>query len=233
MKIALCLIIKDENDYLDEWINYHLSIGIDYFFIYDNNSKIPIKIDEKIGKVIVWNHNDIGTQMVAYLNCCKNNKNFDYIGFLDTDEFYVSKTMNIKKDFEQLKNEFGDFDGIGLYWRMYGKPNPYLEKRINVSEYINYHYNNHIKSFFNPNKVTGLPNPHFAFLNGKYIDENGNKIIGAIGNHTSKNIWIKHTWTRSISEYKEKLQRGSGDKVIRNYTMNNFYEYNDKCTLND
>ena len=36
-KIAICLICKDENQYLEEWLNYHRSLGFNHFFIYDNN----------------------------------------------------------------------------------------------------------------------------------------------------------------------------------------------------
>ena len=37
MKIALCCIVKNENDYLDEYVNYYHDLGFDKIFIYDNN----------------------------------------------------------------------------------------------------------------------------------------------------------------------------------------------------
>jgi hypothetical protein len=40
--LCLCCIIKDENIYLEEWINYHLKTGIEHFYIYDNGSRVPI-----------------------------------------------------------------------------------------------------------------------------------------------------------------------------------------------
>ena len=42
MKIGVCLIIKNENEYLEEWLTHYRSLGVDKFFIYDNNSTIPI-----------------------------------------------------------------------------------------------------------------------------------------------------------------------------------------------
>ena len=39
---SICLLAKDEDSYLDEWITYHIGIGIDHIFIYDNGSKNPI-----------------------------------------------------------------------------------------------------------------------------------------------------------------------------------------------
>ena len=37
-KASLCLIFKDEAPYLKEWLEYHLLIGIDHFYLYNNNS---------------------------------------------------------------------------------------------------------------------------------------------------------------------------------------------------
>lgn len=37
-KIALCLIFKNEAPFLKEWLDYHLTIGVDHFYLYNNNS---------------------------------------------------------------------------------------------------------------------------------------------------------------------------------------------------
>ena len=33
IKIALCCIVKDENEYIDEWVNHHKNIGFDLYNI--------------------------------------------------------------------------------------------------------------------------------------------------------------------------------------------------------
>ena len=38
VKFAICAIVKNEGRYLEEWIDYHLGIGVQKFFIYDNES---------------------------------------------------------------------------------------------------------------------------------------------------------------------------------------------------
>ena len=38
MKTAICLIIKNDQSYLQEWLQHHREIGIDHFYIYDNES---------------------------------------------------------------------------------------------------------------------------------------------------------------------------------------------------
>jgi hypothetical protein len=235
MKIGICLIIKNENDYLEEWLTHYRNLGVDKFFIYDNNSTTPIKLTDDDVDVILWDNEKFGSQNNAYINCCRTYSSFDYIGFFDTDEFYYSKSMNIKTDIKNLKEKFGDFDGFAMYWRMYGKTSPYFTERQPMGNYTQYHINDHIKSFLNPKSVAFFGTPHFANLkSGKYIDELGRTVVSAIGKHTSEDIWIKHTWARSEPEFKEKLIRGDVNwrKQINN-NFNEFYTYNDKCILND
>lgn len=234
MKVGISLIIKNENEYLQEWLDYHKSRGFDVFYIYDNESDVPVSKyiqDNNIeGNIIVqlWKDNKIGSQMRAYLDCCKRT-DCDYILFIDTDEFYVSNTANVKVDIERLNQKYGKIDGIGLYWRMYGS-NPPFETRQPISAYNQYHKHSHIKSILNPKAVISFPDPHKATIKGEYIDENGREIYSPIGKHTSSKMWIKHIWTRSLEEFKEKLERGSGDKVKRPYTLQHFYDYNLQCS---
>ena len=40
--VALCLAVRDEHQYIEEWIRYHLAIGVQKIFMYDNNSTPPL-----------------------------------------------------------------------------------------------------------------------------------------------------------------------------------------------
>jgi hypothetical protein len=37
MKVAIVCIAKNEDLYLEEWVNYHLKLGFDRIYIYMNN----------------------------------------------------------------------------------------------------------------------------------------------------------------------------------------------------
>jgi hypothetical protein len=37
-EVVIVCIVKDEADYLEEWIAYHVAVGVDHFVIYDNGS---------------------------------------------------------------------------------------------------------------------------------------------------------------------------------------------------
>jgi hypothetical protein len=229
IKIAICAIMKDENLYLEEWTNHYFKIGVDKIFIYDNLSEIPLNCNNENVNIIKWDDNNFKSQSRAYLDCAKNNQDFDFIGFFDADEFYISKTMNIKKDIQELKNKYGDFNGMGVYWRIYGNTPPFEEKQP-VENYKMWYGDKHIKSLVNPKALIDFPDPHKAILNnGNYIDELGKKIISPIGIHTSENMWIKHVFTRSKKEWESKMKRGDANLRKNIRTWEDFYTYNNLC----
>ncbi len=255
MKTAVVLFVKDENIYIKEWMAHYTKLGFNHFFIIDNGSETPIISDfTQITKsewnsfndktqvtftnitFIKWNmDNAVGSQTRAYMLVKDIAKDFDYLLFVDTDEFLVIKSHNtIQEYLTHIKEKYGKVDGIGIYWRIYGSNKPYFENRMSIDDYVLYKKDNHIKSIVNPLKISRFQDPHKPNLfNSIYIDENGDNIISPIGKHTSNDIYIKHIWTRSMSEFKEKIKRGSGDKVVRNWSMEDFYICNDNCILKD
>jgi hypothetical protein len=233
MKIALVCIAKDENQYFDEWIRHHLKVGFDSVLIYDNNSKQKIEIasdlKEKV-KIIFWRDTEFGSQSRAYMSACKEyGSQYSYMAFFDVDEFYQSKTMNVKDDLTRL----GLPIGLGIYWRIYGHPKPF-ENRQAMSMYKNWYGDKHIKSILIPTHVLGFPDPHRAVISfGDYIDENGKEIVSPIGQHTSNDIWIKHIFTRSRKEFAEKIERGDANTRVKNRTWTDFDHYNTLCINQD
>jgi len=238
LKIAVCAIMKDENPYLEEWVEHYKNIGVDEIFIYDNLSNKPlqdtlVEIDHLINIPVTiknWGDNKFRSQSRAYLDCAKNNQHFDFIGFFDADEFYMSKKMDIKQDLQELKNKYGDFNAVGIYWRIYGNTPPFETKQP-IENYKMWYGDKHIKSWVNPKILADFPDPHKAVIkSGKYIDESGRNIISPIGNHTSENMWIKHVFTRSKEEWGDKMKRGDANLRKNLRTWDDFYHYNKLCT---
>jgi len=237
LRVAVCAIMKDENQYLEDWVKHYQNIGVDTIFIYDNLSKIPVtdtlvEIDHLIDidvEVRNWNNEEFRSQSKAYLDCALNNQEYDFIGFFDADEFYISKSMNIKQDIKDLTEKYGEFDALGVYWRIYGNI-PYFETRQPVNKYVMYFNDKHIKSWVNPKVILDFPDPHRTSIkSSRYIDELGRKIISPIGQHTSENMYIKHIFTRSKEEWQDKMNRGDANLRRNLRTWDDFYNYNNLC----
>ena len=232
-KCAVCLIIKNESQYLIEWLEHYRNLGFSHFFIYNNSSDVSIKDyffsidyqDYNDVTIIDWRDENVASQQRAYLHCCQNQQEFDYILFVDTDEFLeLHKAFNSIQEWIKITEDMlGSFDALGIYWKFYGEN---FETRQSIDKYKHYHKNGHIKSMVNPKKVLYWPDPHKCVLqpNSVYINEFGDTITSPIGEHTSKSIWIKHIYCRSLEEWKEKMTRGSGDKVQRERKLEDWYE---------
>lgn len=41
-KTSICLLAKDEDLYIEEWVNHYINLGFEHIYIYDNGSKNPI-----------------------------------------------------------------------------------------------------------------------------------------------------------------------------------------------
>tara|TARA_R100000908_G_scaffold57775_1_gene33715 strand:- start:149 stop:922 length:774 start_codon:yes stop_codon:yes gene_type:complete len=221
---------KNENEYLKENIQYHTKLGVDYFYIYDNNSTKPLALDLKEFnnvKVIPWVSVTRGSQCRAYNDCInKYGNNNHWIGFIDTDEFLVLKKKNCLKDF--LKN-YERYGGVGINWKCFGSSG-HTKKQKSVIESYTYAKevsdNCHIKSIVQPKCVIRSLDPHsFAYHKDKFcVNEKEIKLANGIlpdGKATSNGafnhnitydyIQLNHYITRSREDFEHKKKRGGGN----------------------
>ena len=112
--ISICAMYKNEAKYLLEWIEYHRMIGVDHFYLYNNNSTdnhlslIEPYINEGI---ITYNEYVVDITNVGHMNAFKDvNYPYNhcpqtykleskYIAFIDIDEFIVLRSENIHQKF--------------------------------------------------------------------------------------------------------------------------------------
>lgn len=132
-KIAVLTIAKNEAKYIKEWIDYHRDLGVDRFFIINNDEPDN---DEMQNIITENNKNDIiqmripgaaglakiGMQEGAYnavLNqVIRRHNDIKWLAVIDIDEFLHLGGMKIKDYLNQDK--FNDTDVIHLNWRLYG-----------------------------------------------------------------------------------------------------------------
>ena len=120
-KIAICCIAKDENWYVNDWIGYHLALGFDHVYLYDNNDNIDIgqfidaKYSDKV--TIIEVHGKSQFQRPAYQDCWRRFRHeYDWIAFIDMDEF-----VTIVEDGKGIKDimsnpEYSKYDNVRLNW---------------------------------------------------------------------------------------------------------------------
>lgn len=124
MKTAICAIARKENTYVNEWVNYHLNLGFDKIYLYDNNDEDYPDVSECIDKkdkvvVIKWNvdPNRFINQTTSYTDFIeKYSSQYDWCTFIDIDEFIHLDVPTIQDFLNKAPNN----DNIALAWRVYG-----------------------------------------------------------------------------------------------------------------
>lgn len=257
MRVAIVCIAKLENRYIREFVKYHYDLGIDDMFICDNNDidgewLEPI-LDDYIenGFVHIYNARGVRStkefslQFLAYSKIYADiNKKFDWLIFIDCDEFIVLNGFsNIKKYLSQDK--FNKFDVIHLNWMCYndnnqvkdnGKP---LSIRFTNALPLNDSVNKHVKSIvrggLNIKSYLYTDNAHTPMYSDlRYCNNCGDETVAYPWPEPNfEDAYIKHYVTKTIQEYiNVKMKRGYAyyDPVIRpefRYTLEKFFSSNE------
>jgi len=129
MNCAIIACLKREELYVREWLDWHISIGVDHFYLCDNNDKdyepklqdiIKDYIDQ--GIVEVFDYSGVHPiQPICYTDIYdKYGDLYDWWMIIDIDEFLtIPITNNDLKDFLSLPY-IEDKYNIALMWRNYG-----------------------------------------------------------------------------------------------------------------
>jgi hypothetical protein len=234
--MTICCIVKDENIYLKEWIEYHLKIGVQHFYIYDNDSKVPVSEtlrETGLAEVAtVINVSGRAKQVVAYNDCLiRNRANSKWIGFIDADEYIVPKST--KGDLRALLKDFEEFGGLGINWLVFGSNGhtkrtnlPQLQRFVMRSE-ESFPVNRHVKVIVQTKYVKRSIGAHLFSFVAPYsaVNEMGKKITTSYSDVSVEKIQINHYYCRSLEEYKDKVNRGLADTSRGRRQLDNFFDH--------
>jgi len=215
MKVVLVCIAKDEDHYIEEWIDYQYKLGFDKVIMYENDWRCSV--EREYLEKIPWDGGN-GLQMSAYTHFIKNNIEYDYATFIDCDEFItLKKHKNIKEFIQEY-----EFVQLSMNWYIFG-PNGKL-KRDSKSQLTEFKYRNHdrfntkhshVKLILN---LKELPS-HFSFRDPHHttipsIDTNGKMFNGSLNHNGPRDvIYISHMSFRTYEDYVDKYNKGC---VFRN-----------------
>ena len=136
---VLCCIVKKENNYIREWVEWYRNLGIDRIIICDNNDIDGEHLEEVIPDYIEWGYvivenyrgkhsggrykrfdGNESIQVTAYNECYKKYKsNFEWFCFFDADEFLTIED-GVRDIHEFLSQEkFKNFNLIRICWKYY------------------------------------------------------------------------------------------------------------------
>jgi hypothetical protein len=251
--ISICAMFKNESKYLDEWIRFHLVIGIDHFYLYNNNSDdnylevLKPYIEKGIVDLIEWPFQH--SQMKAYEDCYNKHKNdTNWLTFIDIDEFIcpINKD-NIKSWLSSFKN----YPGVAVYWKQFGSNGRLIHdhNQLVIEQYTQCwpKHSTFTKMFCNMNfSINKFENPHIinSFFMGIIMPpiNQFKKIISFGINRTSiinkSTIQINHYWGKAYDSFIEsKVNRTdvyhNNDKKMSQIRLSLLRSHELMCTERD
>ena len=242
MKYCLCTIIRNEQQYLEEWIKYHLDLGFDKILIYeDTGSSSHEDITSKFDKVELKSCSEFKVtnieqrqviyfrQIVKYVDLLDE---FDWMIYIDIDEFITFE--NPKSTLDEIFNNFSKYQIVKLFWQNY-----------NANGHIEQPTGNVLDNFTEKCDILERHKPDNSScklaLNLKQLDI----ILTSFDQHrvfkgnwcnteyenipekiTYKQIYIRHYITKSFEEYISKIFiRG---QFFNSKHLDDFFELNPK-----
>lgn len=245
-KIAIVLFVKNEQIDLPGWIAWHLISGFDTLIIYeDKSSDGTAEIIDVAGK-----HYDVRRrsvpeslffqhrQQAVYLHAAQTLRDeFDWVGFIDADEYvYLPNHPNAHDFFAEFDESVG---AIALNWCCYGsgwhvlRPGPNVPEQFEYRSNPDFFENNTVKSFVRIKQMKPIyQDPHRFEVLGETVNPLGETIKWTENerhriNHAPdwSNGCILHYAIRSAEHYIEKVKRRSD---IRNNVDIGFFSWWDK-----
>jgi hypothetical protein len=197
--LVIVAIVRNEAEYIVEWLEYHLLMGIEKIYIYDNDSEDNLKevitpyINEGIVKYIFWPSKGLRCfeynvqkkewgirsdwvnkiQHSAYQNAMKRLEDTAYwVAFIDIDEFLVPASKNT---ISETLMGFEGLPGVAVNWLTYGyggqieKNDGLVIERFKSHSDQNIQFNRHTKLIVNPRSILNIDVHHAKSVDGRHI----------------------------------------------------------------
>ena len=240
--LSLTACIKNEEHYIQEWLCYYKAMGVERFYIFNNNS--TDRTEEKIKqlsfarkiKIIPHNPSVKDIQGVAFVNSYKMYaKKTEWMIYCDGDEYFMPTE---KQDLRTYIDQYKKYSGFGASWRIYGSSGHILRPRGTALEnYVHrandeWDPNYHVKVIVKPKEVISYLTPHLFETVKGVVNENGEKLDEKMRGRTTstpaKTIRVNHYFNRSYEDWIDKRRRGRATvKEKRPLEMFDIYDRNE------
>jgi Glycosyltransferase family 92 len=230
--LSVCTMYRDHARDLREWLEFHLLVGADHFFLYDNGSAddhLDVLHPYLEAGVVDLHEWPLQPGLIPAFDHCIEHHRTDsrWIAFIDIDEFLFSPTGTL---LPEVLRDFEDAPGVGVNRVPFGPsghetrpPGLVIEnyfRRPKVTQTV-------IKSIVDPAAVERCNGAHhFSYLNGRSaVDERkrildpARKISGKVArtgraarsnacfteSFSAERLRINHYATKSAAEWDAKL----------------------------
>ena len=203
------LRFKNEARYLPEWLCHHHALGIEHFFLYNNNStddfREVLEPFQKAGLVTLRDWPRVPCSPTADIHCVQDCiGNVKWLACFDTDEFFIPLAG------KSLAEELAALNpacALAVNWRFFGSNQHVQRPRQLVTEAYtrrNAATNRHVKVIVRPERCIRNVNSHGWLYTGlgAATDERGKKVYGAFNDGAQpQRLVMHHYYCKSQEDY--------------------------------
>lgn len=217
--ICIVAILKGEEPFLDEWLVYHRMLGVDHFFLYDDDPAFRLESfvapHREYVTVIPWHGMDRDlpgrmNQIKSYIHSVvKFACHFAWVGFIDIDEFVVLRQHESLKVFLA---GFSDVSAVSFNWHVFGHCGFYENPTDLITASLIRRMwlpSTQIKTFTRPEAIADIGSPHACgLLYGCHVDANGLDFKMELYPGKTDKACINHYQCRSFKHWMQRVSRG-------------------------
>jgi hypothetical protein len=246
--VSLCVIFKNEDKFFKEFIEYYKLLGVDHFYMYNNNSddkyEKVLKPYIKEGSITLIDWPQKPGQMSSYNDCIKRfSHETNWIGFIDVDEFICPIRFD---SIPEWLEKYQKLPCTWIFWKLFsssGRIKEDLETPVIEQFYVASDLIRSSKIFLNTDwsaKVNNFKTPHairFKFW-GPVVQEHADLLFGLINDikdDSKLEIQMNHYTTKSYDYFvTNKTTRGDVLKDHQGcYPEEKFFGLENYCYKSD
>ena len=230
--VAACTMVRDDHDYIIEWVNHHLSLGIRPLYVYDHRSLPPLErfLRPYIadGRVVLERYEadkDFGSmspQLYAFEDCLhRRGSQHQWLAFLDVDEFLMFRNSHPIQSLGAFLKDYEGYSALAVHWILFGSSD-YQNKPLrsvlrSYTRCMPLKHTQHlfVKSIVNTRCTTHTTDSPHSFVHNcsaPAVRTDGSPIQGATATDAPVHdtLVIHHYATKSLEDFELKVLKGSG-----------------------
>jgi hypothetical protein len=250
LSVALCAIVKDEADYIEEWLAFHILQGVSRVILFDNHSSDDTcrrakaftgRLDVEI---VSWPDSRDGfdlTQRLAYFEgACRLAGVVDFAAFVDVDEFvFASDCRPLGQVLAGFPDEVG---AVAINQRVFGSSGlkssdgNLVTSRFTMATAAEHPEAHWFKTIARPQRIVGFDTVHSVVLTwGAYVLSDGQALPprprhqGYSSLVPEGALRLHHYILKSREEFELKKKKWVGQDLGERYT-DAYFDERDRTT---
>jgi hypothetical protein len=243
VKVAVVAIVRGEKPFLDEWLVYHRLLGVDHFFVYDDEPDLSVggflKPHFPHVTVVPWfeRHRNLpgrNKQTKAYTHALANGLGlFEWVMYLDVDEFLLLKRHSTIQEF--LSGFDRSVSSVSLNWMVFGHNGFYEDPPGLVTSALTKRMllpSSRCKSISRCADIVRVESAHRVVLGrGSRVGATGSAFTESQANPGDVDVaCVNHYQCRSFSRWMGRFDRGfAADDPVGMYPVNDWKRSREGC----